>query len=225
MTVLFVAGTGTDIGKTFVTAGLLRFLRARSLAARALKPVMTGFEAASATRSDAGVLLAAMGIDVRPNTIDSISPFRFGLPLSPDMAAWREGRELRLGDIAAFCRSEIARTSGPILIEGVGGLMSPMARDGTALDLAVELGCPVGLVAGDYLGAISHSLTAAAAARAAGIEIRTLIVNESERGSIGLAETRESLERFLPGLPVCGLARGAGVEGFETIAQYCGFAW
>ena len=85
MTAIFVTGTGTDVGKTFLSAALIRHWRAAGHAVAAYKPVASGFDPATQQASDPGVLLGALG---RPITdIETISPWRFAAPLSPDMAA------------------------------------------------------------------------------------------------------------------------------------------
>ena len=225
MSALFVTGTGTDIGKTFVTVGLLRHLRGRGFEARALKPVASGYDPENAAASDPGVLLAAMGMAPNAENIASITTFRFAAPLAPDMAARREGRVLRLGEIVDFCRARIAAASGPLLIEGVGGVMSPVAEDGTGLDLLAALGCPALLVGGSYLGAISHALTAARALAAAGIGLRAIVVNESEASAVDLDETRQAIERFHGAAPAISVARGASHDGdaFLALARASGF--
>lgn len=226
MSALFIAGAGTDIGKTFVCAGLLRHLRAAGADARAIKPVASGFDPQAAAASDAGVLLAAMELPASAENIAAICPWRFAAPLSPDIAARREGRSLHLAELAAFCRARMAQAPGPLLIEGAGGLMSPVAEDATGLDWMRALGCPALLVAGTYLGAISHALTAAAAMRGAGLELRALAVSESPQSSVSLAETRAALARFLPGAAITGIARDAKSQGesFRALASACGLS-
>ncbi len=222
MKTLFVTGTGTDIGKTFVTAGLIRFLRARGIGARALKPVMSGFDPASAATSDAGSLLSAMGDSIDQNNIDSISPWRFAAPLSPDMAAWREDRRLNIECVRTFCHAAIASTAGPLLIEGAGGLMTPLTDDATCLELVRMLGCPSLLVAGSYLGAISHALTAVEAMASRGVPLAAIIVNETPDASVDPAETVAALRRFLPDVRIVALSRAAPVvDAFVAIAQAC----
>src|SRR5215510_15677269 len=109
MGALFITSTGTGIGKTFVTAGLIRRLRETGRAAEALKPVVSGFDEASAGASDPAVLLEALG---RPmSDIARIAPWRFRAPLSPDMAASREGRALDFAALVAFCRDALKTAS------------------------------------------------------------------------------------------------------------------
>ena len=94
MSAIFITATGTDTGKTFVAAGLIRHWRGAGRTVEALKPVVTGFNPATAAASDPGVLLAALGRPVTPTEIERIAPWRFAAPLSPDMAAQRENRAI-----------------------------------------------------------------------------------------------------------------------------------
>ena len=222
MTSFFVAGAGTNIGKTYISAGLLRHLRARGAHPRALKPVMSGFDPARAAESDAGRLLTALGRTATSAEIEAISPFRYAAPLAPDAAARREGRSLVMADILPVCRAALAERGGPLLIEGVGGVMSPIAQDATGLDLARALGLPLLLVAGTYLGAISHALTAMTAVRAAGLPVAALVVNESAVDSVGIAETLDALGRFAPGVSLTPIARDAPPDAFAAIARALG---
>ena len=224
MSALFVAGTGTDIGKTHVAAGLTRALRARGVDAMPLKPVVSGYDEAHARDSDSGVLLTAAGRAIDAESIAAVSPWRFSPPLSPDMAARQEGRELRLADVAAFCHAEIVRHTGPMIIEGVGGAMSPIAEDGTCLDLARALGCPSLLVCGTYLGTISHTLTAAEAMAGRDIVLTAVVVNETPGGQEPSAVI-DALRRFLPSRKLIALWRGPPrPEAFDEIVRACGLA-
>ncbi|HEY0282364.1 MAG TPA: dethiobiotin synthase, partial [Rhizomicrobium sp.] len=121
MSAYFVTATGTDIGKTFIAAGLLRALHEAGQPVWALKPVLSGFDAADARGSDPDVLLEAMGHAVSPDCIARISPWHFAAPLSPDMAAAREGKEIDFAALIAFCREAVEGHRGTLLIEGVGG--------------------------------------------------------------------------------------------------------
>ena len=210
---LFVTATGTDIGKTYVTAALLRRWRAAGRAPRALKPIVSGFDTGDWAASDPGLLLQAMGEPLDAATLDRISPFRFAAPLSPDMAAAREGKSVDMAALVAFCRTRLAEAgSAPLLIEGVGGVMVPLDAHNTVLDWLIDLALPVLLVAGSYLGSLSHSLTAAAVLRRAGLEIAALLVNESEGSGVPLGETAATLARLVAPVPVLTLRRGSAPD-------------
>lgn len=177
---LFVAGAHTDVGKTHVACALIRAARARGWSVAALKPVVSGFDPADWSASDPGRLLAALAVAPTAQALDAISPWRFAAPLSPPMAARREGRTLDLAEIAAFCRKRLAASAADlVVVEGVGGLMSPLTDEATGLDLQAALGLPSILVGGAYLGAISHTLTALEAARARGVAISAVVLSQS----------------------------------------------
>ena len=210
MTALFVTGTGTDIGKTFVTARLIREARDGGKPARALKPLLSGFDPAVPEVSDSGVLLVAMGLAASAENIATITPWRFAASLAPNMAARVENAAVDMEAVIKFCRTEMARAyvdGETLYIEGVGGLMSPVSDTATNLDWIAALGIPALLVAGTYLGAISHTLTAIAAMKSAGVILAGIMISESEGEHVGLAETRGELERFLGNVALTSVAR------------------
>ena len=203
---VFVTATGTDVGKTFVTCALIREARRAALAVSAYKPVISGFSDAAAHDSDTGRILEALGRPCDCASVDEISPWRFAAALSAEMAAEREGRVVPFDEVAAFCRERAARTKGLCLIEGVGGLMSPIDARRTNLDLIVASGARPLLVAGSYLGTISHTLTALAALRAASLEPIAIVVSESAVSPVPLSELIERLG-VLARVPLFAIAR------------------
>ncbi len=195
MTTLFVTGSGTDVGKTFVAARLLAELGAAGYRTRALKPVATGFDDARPESSDSGRLLLARGAPVTSAAIAAITPWRFAAPLSPDMAAAREGREIPFEGLLEFCRAPA--NTDVTLIEGIGGVMVPRDREHTVLDWIAALGAPALLVAGSYLGTLSHTLTAARVLRGRGCALAAVIVSESAEQPVTPEETAAALARFV----------------------------
>ena len=214
MSTLFVTATGTEIGKTVVTAALCRELRAAGRPVRALKPVLSGYDPAALAESDPGVLLASLGEAVTEQAVAAITPWRFAAPLSPDMAAAREGRRLDLDEIVAFCR---AQDGDPLLVEGIGGAMVPLDDRHTVLDWVAALEAPALVVAGSYLGTISHTLTTLAAMRARGVEIAGLVISESPESPVPPAETAATIARHAGQLPIAILPRlPAGPEPWRA---------
>src|SRR5579862_6288543 len=110
MPTLFIAGTGTDVGKTYVTASLIRGLRGAGGVVDALKPVVSGFDPDAPEGSDPAVLLRALGCDWSAEALAEIAPWRFRAPLSPPLAAAREGARLSGEAVIAHCRDRAART-------------------------------------------------------------------------------------------------------------------
>jgi dethiobiotin synthetase len=210
MSAYFVTSTGTDIGKTFVTAGLIRYLREAGQAVHAIKPVMSGYNSSVAETSDPAVLLNALGLPIDASTIDRVAPWRFRAPLSPDLAAAREGRNIDFKELISFSRKEIAAASGILFIEGVGGIMVPLDADRTVLDWMAALQIPLLLVVGGYLGTISHALTALDVLSQRHLKVATIIVSESERNPVELDDTVASIARFAHGIGVVGMPRLPG---------------
>lgn len=208
MTAVFVTSSGTGIGKTLVTLRLIEELKAAGRSAQALKPVASGFDAAHPEGSDTALLLRAQGLDLTAKNLDAVSPWRFAAPLSPDMAASRERRSIPFDVLVAYCRAASERR-GVTLIEGIGGVMTPLDAEHTVLDWIEALGAPALLVVGSYLGTLSHSLTAASALRARGVAIAGVVVSESEEQPVPANETAATLARFLAPVPACVLPRAA----------------
>lgn len=198
MSAVFVAGAHTDVGKTHVACALIRAARAAGRSVAALKPVVSGFDPADWTDSDPGRLLAALGIEASPAALDAISPWRYRAPLSPPMAARLEGQALSIDAMARHAVRWLAAQAADLqVVEGVGGLMSPISDDATGLDLMLRLDLPAILVGGSYLGAISHTLTALETARFRGVEVRAVVVSQSgDPEAPDFAETVASVTRL-----------------------------
>lgn len=207
---IFVTSSGTEIGKTYVSAMLTRELKAR-----AIKPLVSGIDEETFAESDPAALLAAMGEEVSYVNAGLVSRWRFKAALSPDMAAKREGRGIDFGELVDECVSA-AKKHDPLVIEGVGGLMVPLDGAHTVLDwmkaLDAETGLASILVVGAYLGTISHTLTTLAVMRAEGLTPRVIVVSEKEPGPVPAEETAETIARFSGGVPVRIVPRGGAVS-------------
>lgn len=205
MTAVFVTASGTDIGKTFVAEALLGQWRSAGRTVAVLKPVLSGYDPDEALESDTGRLLTAAGVDITPESIDLVSPWRYAAPLSPDMAAAREGRSVPVEDVIAYCAAAIAEADAAgmsLLIEGIGGVLVPLDDTRTVADLIAVLDIPAILVGGSYLGSLSHTLTAYEALRSRNIAVDCIIVSETPDSDVPLAETRDVLARFVRPVPV-----------------------
>jgi len=209
MTPWFVSATGTDLGKTYTLCALLRVLRERGARVEVLKPVLSGFTADDIAATDSGRLLAAAGQAVTPGNVARITPWRFVPPLSPDMAAARAGVTISLQDVKGFCMT--ATAPGAIhFVEGAGGILSPLGTDFLNVDLVQALKARVLLVAGGYLGTISHTLTALAALDQRGIRAGAVVLSGFQAGPVPLEETQASIMKHTD-VPVFCVARGADV--------------
>jgi dethiobiotin synthetase len=205
MTATFVTGTGTDVGKTFVIAGLIRHLRAAGRIGEALKPISTGFDPAQPEGSDPAVLLDAMG---RPlSELDRVCRFHYAAPLAPSMAARREGYPVGFNTLIEFCRRAVIGHKDTLLVEGIGGVMVPIDESRTVLDWMTALRLPVLVVAGSYIGTISHTLTALQVLARRNLEIAAVVVSESADSAATLDETVSAIARFSDAIDVIGIPR------------------
>ena len=211
MSAIFITATGTDVGKTYVAASLIDHLRRMGRLVDAIKPVLSGYDPAHAAASDPGVLLRALGLPVTEQDIDRISPWRFRAALSPDLAAEREGRRIDVDAVITFCQNAVDRRRDILLIEGVGGIMVPLDGERTVLDVMMALQLPLILVAGSYLGTISHTLTALDALFRRGMQVLAIVVSETPGSTVPLADTVDAIARFAE--PVIGLPRQPAAPG------------
>ena len=210
MKTLFVTASGTGTGKTYVTTALAAALKDRGLSVRVLKPVVSGYPGDDAGTTDTAILLNSLEIEPTQEAVEACSPWRFAEPLSPDMAARREGRTIDFEALAGFCRDAQGGAGDWLLIEGIGGAMVPLDETHTVLDWMAELGSPVLVVVGSYLGTLSHTLTTVAAIQGRGVGIAGVAVDESDDSPVPVIETAETLARFLPGVEIAAVARNAG---------------
>lgn len=184
--IFFVTATGTDIGKTFIVEKLCQKLIKKGKKCNAIKPIISGFDIDD-LNNDSAKLLKILGKKINLKNINKISPWRFKKPLSPNIAANLEKKPINFSMLVKFCQKQIklAKKNDEFLfIEGAGGIMTPISDNKTFLNLIEKLKVPVILVIGDYLGTISHSLTAIKVIEAKNIEIDRIIFNEKTKSTI-----------------------------------------
>lgn len=175
---LFITGTDTEIGKTYTCALIAQALAADGHRVGVYKPAASGCSVDGGTlvSEDAVTLWKAAG---SPGTLEEVCPQRFAAPLAPHLAAKAEGKQLdanlmRRGLDVWLERSDV------VLVEGAGGLMSPMGDDEYVADLAYDFGFPLVVVARNTLGTINHVLQTliAAAAFESGLDVAGIVLNE-----------------------------------------------
>ena len=196
MTGIFVTATGTEVGKTYVSEALIRYAKTQKALIFPSKPIISGWLPSDIEQSDTARLLKAADLIVNEANIEAISRWRFTLPLTPDMAAIKENKEIDVQELIRFCeqRTLLAKREGAgHLIEGVGGLMSPIKGYFTNLEWLIALNYPCILVTGSYLGTLSHTLTALKVLQNEGVPIKAVVVNETPQSSVPLTDTVDYL--------------------------------
>jgi dethiobiotin synthetase len=169
---LFVTGTGTGVGKTVLSAALLAAMSAAGVRVRAHKPVVTGLDEPSETGwpPDHELLASVAGM-----TPEEVAPLRYGPAVSPHLAAALAGETIDPAQLIARVRAA-AIDDRALIVEGVGGLLVPLAGEFTVRDLATALGLGVVIAAGPGLGTINHTLLSIESARAAGLDVRAVVL-------------------------------------------------
>lgn len=218
---IFVAGTQTEVGKTFVSAALLVALRRAGIPASYYKPVFTGGAPGDGT-SDPDLVVAAAGLPDDPRTLAGVW---FAEPASPHFAARLERRVIDPGALAADARRRAARA--PLVVEGCGGLAVPLTDEGFLVsDLAAAIGAPVVLVARTKLGAIHETLVTLEHARTKRLRLAGIVWNGFE-ATAREEDAMATVERLSGARRLAVLPRVAGAGGLEraVAALDAGAVW
>ena len=173
--------------------------------------MISGYNGSDLENSDSGILLRSMGIEPCDEEVQKISPWRFSAPISPDMAAKLEKQSIDFEALVRFCQNNPGRHANSnrqvVLIEGVGGAMVPLNERHTVMDWMVALDIPILVVAGSYLGTISHTLSTVAAMTQNNLKPSAVVISESEHSPVPLQLTADTISRFLPEIRVIAVQR------------------
>lgn len=194
----FVTGTDTGIGKTHVACALLQVAAADGKSVLGLKPVASGCEATpdGLRNDDAQRLMAASSVQL---PYAQVNPCALAAPLSPHLSAAREGRTVRVAQLAGLVRGAIMQGRADVtLVEGAGGWRVPLNEQETMADLARQLALPVLLVVGLRLGCINHALLTAEAVRRDGLTLAGWIGNAIDPEMAAVDEVMNTLRAALP---------------------------
>jgi dethiobiotin synthetase len=167
-TTFFITGTDTGVGKTVLTTLLAKFLRERGVNVAALKPICSG------NRGDARKFFAAMNGSL---TLDEINPWHFHAPVAPLLAARCENKKVKLLQLLAHIRS-MQKRFDVLLIEGAGGLLSPLGENFDSRDLIAALRATPIVVGQNRLGAVNQILlTLESLPRNAAVKARVVLMS------------------------------------------------
>ncbi|MBS0201857.1 MAG: dethiobiotin synthase [Planctomycetes bacterium] len=212
---LFVTGTDTNVGKTHIACLIVRALRRVGHRVGAYKPVCSGaiFHSGLPPRWEDIVRLQEALAGDWPD--DSICPQRFLAPVAPPLAAAEEGRtvnrELMTGGAEWwFSRSDL------LVVEGAGGLLSPLSESDNSADLARSFGYPLLIVGRCGLGTINHSLLTIEAARSRGLPLAGVVLNQSHAGDdLSLAESNATEIEQRGQVRVLGITKLGSLDGLH----------
>jgi dethiobiotin synthetase len=212
----FITGTDTGVGKTIITAALVKAAQFLGFKAVGMKPVETGCQISeirsqkSEVRSTHDVLIPSDGLFLSKiadtdESLDLITPVRFENPLAPMPASEREGIPVDMGKIvSAFAK--LSYKYNVLIVEGVGGILVPITKDYSMLDMAKDFGLPVIVVTRPGLGMINHTLLTVNYALKEGLPVAGIIINyhQPAEGTIAEQTNPKVLATICP-VPVLGI--------------------
>jgi len=203
--IVFVTGTDTGVGKTWIGCGLVRALRAAGRAVVVRKPAESGCEARRGVLfpADAAALRSAAGSE---EPLEHVCPVRLEEPLAPAVAAARAGVRI---DPARIVQEIVERSADAdvVVVEGAGGLLVPLWERYLYADLARDLGAAVVIVVGARLGAINQALLTVEVAATRGLVVSGLVINHPQPAEDVATRTLETTLRELTTVPVLAAVR------------------
>jgi dethiobiotin synthetase len=212
----FITGTDTGVGKTIITAALIKAAKFFGLSACGMKPIETGclkskFKVKSSKlKVKEEVLIPSDGMFLRKiagmnDPIDLVTPIRFQNPLAPFPASEIDGIPVDIDKIKT-AYSELSKKYDAIFVEGIGGLLVPIKKDYSVLDLARDFGLPIIIVSRPGLGTINHTMLTVNYAIKEGLPVAGIIINHSQPSKSSLAEeTNPEVIRQLSTVPLLGI--------------------
>ena len=192
---VFITGTDTGIGKTWVACGLIRQLVASGLRVAGMKPVASGaqMQDGKLRNEDALHLIEAANVEV---PYEWVNPYCFAPAIAPHIAAQQAGMPIK-PDIIYSAYQQLAAVADVVVVEGVGGWAVPISSTKTMADIARLLNLPVVMVVGMRLGCINHALLTAQAIQSASLTLRAWIANTLDPDMPVQAENIAALKSFI----------------------------
>ncbi len=208
---VFITGTDTGVGKTWVSRQLILALRNKQHTVMPYKPIESGWPTDIST-TDAYTLAEAAG---KLDLLDTICPYRFPAPLSPPRAAALEGARITQEQVITLIQSDPAHHD-LILVEGAGGFYSPLTENGLNADIAEQLSWPVIIIAEDKLGCINHTLLTLEAIQQRKLTCAAIVLNLHKKNE---EQIKMNNLEDLSALVTCPVYHTQQSNVFDTLAN------
>jgi dethiobiotin synthetase len=203
---IFITGTDTGVGKTYIAQGLIRELRKTGVDVGIMKPAETGCRSRDGRLVPADALHLKNSSGVR-DSIELINPYRFTHALAPSVAAKLAGKAINPARIINSFRL-LSQRHDFMIVEGAGGIMVPLSGKYLYLDLVAALRLPVVIVARPGLGTINHTLLTISAIKERHLRIAGMVINYAKGRKRGLAETTSpAVMEAISGVKILGTVR------------------
>jgi dethiobiotin synthase len=222
---IFITGSGTGVGKTFVSALMLRGFFALGYGTTYMKPVETGCGASPDGGMPAGSdTLYALGFASRKTDINLHSPYRFAPACSPHLAARENRQEINIERIASAYNNLIADTSADItIVEGAGGVLAPVNDREYMADIMKSLGIPAALVTGPGLGTLNHTFLSLRVLERYNIPVAGVVINNAQNITRDFIyeDNVETIRRYVDPAPCLDVDYNC-MDMNERITAFCG---
>ena len=200
----FITGTDTGVGKTLVAAGLAALYKNKGLNVGVMKPIATGCKRVNNRLISDDAVFLKLSAEVEDD-YELINPISLEQPLAPTVAARLSNTKIDLEKIRTAYET-LSERHDSLIVEGIGGLLVPIHEYYFVVDLANEMELPLIVVCRPTLGTINHTLLTVSYARAHGLEIKGIIINESIENNDAIVKKTNTEEiKRLTGLPILGI--------------------
>lgn len=192
----FVTGTDTNVGKTYVSAGLIQHFVAQDIKTIGMKPVASGCKLAENNiliNEDVSILTKCSNVSA---PLDLINPYRFKPAIAPHVAAEKAGVTIDI-EVIANAYQALTKLADVVIVEGAGGFLVPLNTKKTLADLAVKLDLPIILVVGMRLGCINHALLTVEAIQNRGLKLAGWVANQIDPNMPVFEENLTTLRRHI----------------------------
>ena len=196
---LFITGTDTGIGKTYVAAGIATTLRVSGTDVGVMKPFAAGDAQKSGFKSDDAQILRRAAQIKDPESL--VNPQFFSIEASPYTAQKKLGINPDI-QMVIKCFKRLSEIHDMLVVEGIGGVMTPITENYFVADMIVQMNIPAIIVAGSRIGTINHTIMTCLACKERGVKIKGIIINDFDRG-YDVSELAKDLE-CLTGVNVLG---------------------
>ncbi len=213
---LFITGTDTDVGKTYIGSQIVALLYAMGIPVVPRKPIESGCQLTDGELQpdDAKKYCAAVKDKI---PLAEICPYRFQPAISPQRAARLVSKPISTNETANACMKNISETDY-LVVEGAGGFYSPLCENGLNADLAETLHLPVLLIAKDQLGCINHILLTIDAIKQKGLELKAIVLNRQEQLHDDAMDNAEDLKSLIE-VPVISVSKNMSLENDDKDTQ------
>lgn len=212
----FVTGTDTGIGKTYFTCALAQLMRDSGIDVGVMKPFATGVPQKSGFKSeDVELLVRHSGVS---DSESLINPYFFAIPASPYTASRKLGREI---DVSLVLSSfeKLQSSHDVMLVEGIGGILTPILRDYVVADLIRDLNLDALVVAGTQLGTVNHTLLTLDACKKHGIRTAGLVLNSASKNGYNVLDLEADLVSLSGIDVVCKIPSAGDIERISQILK------